>query len=42
MSLKPHWTTKGMTLKEALHTASGLASVNATVPIGHDPLSPAL
>ena len=42
MSLKPNWTTKGMTLKEALNTASCLASVNAKVPIGHDTLSPSL
>jgi hypothetical protein len=42
MSLKPNWTTKGMTLKEALNTASCLASVNAKVPIGQDTLSPSL
>ena len=41
-SLKPHWTTQGMPLKEALHTAACLASVNATVPRGHETLSPAL
>jgi len=42
MSLKPHWTTEGMTLKEALNTAACLASVHAKVPRGHDTLSPAL
>ena len=31
-SLKPHWTTKGMPLKEALNTAACLASVHAKVP----------
>jgi len=31
-----------MPLKEALHTAACLASVNATVPRGHETLSPAL
>jgi hypothetical protein len=40
MSLKPHWTTQGMTRKEARNTASCLASVHATAPIGHDTLRP--
>jgi hypothetical protein len=42
MSLKPNWTTKGMTLKEALNPAACRASVNAKVPIGQDALSPSL
>jgi hypothetical protein len=42
MSLKPHWTTKGMTLQKALHTAACLAAVHAKVPRGHETLSPAL
>jgi hypothetical protein len=40
MSLRPNWTTKGMTLKEALKRASCTASGNAKVPIGHHTLSP--
>jgi len=42
MRLQPHWTTKGMTLTEALNTAACRASVHAQVPRGHETLSPAL
>ena len=40
MSLRPNWTTTGMTLKEALKCAACTASGNAKVPIGQDTLSP--